>query len=245
MFRHWKGLENFGVLTIEQGDIEEAKIYDHLRDLFDDKWDWKLRQEDDYTYIIRFPPQKKVEDFVVGQATLFYLKGTNVLASIKPWNGDVEPVGQLEDVWVQVKGIPPKWADWWTVKDVASSLGLLTEVDWAMLFSSFFSNVRIKIKCKNPAKIPNERVYEMGVSCYPISFLAEDVEQTGEPTEKDDGKGDDDGANGDDKGPKGDDDGPNSDEDLDEDDLLDDDLLESEKNHDNNGQVGKGNEKGG
>lgn len=79
----------------------------------------------------------------------------------------------------------------------------------------------------------------MGGSCYPIFFLAEGVEQTREPTEKDDGKGDDDGANGDDKGPKGDDDGPKSDEDLDDDDLLDDDPPEPKKNLDNNGQVGK------
>lgn len=48
-FSHWKGLDNFGVLTIEQGDIEEARIVDHLKDLFDDKWDWQLRKEDDYT----------------------------------------------------------------------------------------------------------------------------------------------------------------------------------------------------
>jgi hypothetical protein len=49
---------------------------------------------------MRFPPHKKVEDLVVGQATLFYLKGTNVLASLKAWNEDVEPIGHLEEVWV-------------------------------------------------------------------------------------------------------------------------------------------------
>lgn len=55
-FSHWGGLDNFGVLTIEQGDIEEAKIIDHLKNLFDDKWNWQFRKEDEYTYIIRFPP---------------------------------------------------------------------------------------------------------------------------------------------------------------------------------------------
>lgn len=244
-FRHWKGLENFGVLTIEQGDIEEAKIYDHLKNLFDDKWEWKLRQEDEYTYIIRFPPQKRVEDLVVGQATLFYLRGTDVLASLKPWTGDVEPIGQLEEVWVQVKGIPPKWADWWTIKDVVSSLGLLTEVDWAVMFSSFFSNVRIKIKCKNPTRVPKERVYELGGYCYLISFLTEGVEQIGEPTDNDDGKGDDDDAKGDDKGPKESEDEPKSDEDPEEDDLLDDEPPEPENNTDKKGKMDKSKDKGG
>lgn len=66
------------------------------------------------------------------------------------------------------------------------------EVDWTVLFSSFFATVRIKIKCKNPAKVPMERVYEMG-DCYLISFKTKGVEQLADPTNKDDdgGKGDD------------------------------------------------------
>jgi hypothetical protein len=168
---------------------------------------------------VRFPPHKKVEDLVVGQTTLFYLRGTNVLASLKPWNGDVEPIGQLEEIWVQIKGIPPKWADWWTIKDVASSLGLLSEVDWTTLFSIFFSTTRIKIKCKDPVRIPKERVYEMGGSCYLVSFTAEGVGQI-EDHEDNDGKGDD--GKGDD-GKGNDDDGKGDDDDPKEDDLLDDD----------------------
>lgn len=70
------------------------------------------------------------------------------------WNGDVEPVSQLEEVWVQVKGIPPKYVDCWTIRDIATTIGLLVEVDWHVLFSSFFTNVRIKIKCKDHVKIP-------------------------------------------------------------------------------------------
>lgn len=139
---------------------------------------------------MRFPPHKKVEDLVVGEATLFYLEGTNVLASRKPWNGDVEPIGRLEEVWVQIKGIPPKWTDWWTIKDVASSLGLLAEVDWTTLFSTFFSTARVKIKCKDPVKIPKERVYEMGCSCFLVTFTAEGVEQIDDLSGDNDGKGD-------------------------------------------------------
>lgn len=63
------------------------------------------------THIIRFPPHKKVENLVIGQATLFYLNGSSVVASLKPWNGDVEPISHPEEVWVQVKGVPAKWTD--------------------------------------------------------------------------------------------------------------------------------------
>lgn len=246
-FKHWRGLDNYGIITLEQGDIiEEATVVQHLRNLFDDKWDWQLRQEDEYSYVMRFSPHKKVEDLVVGQATLFYLKGTNVLASLKAWNGDVEPIGHLEEVWVQIKGIPPKWADWWTIKDVASSLGLLAEVDWTTLFSTFFSTARVKIKCKDPVKIPKERVYEMGGSCFLVTCTAEGFEQIddlsgdndgkGDEGKWDDGKGDEGKGNGNGNVDKGDDIDP------DEDDLLGDDS-EEDINQDKGNTKGDGGSK--
>jgi hypothetical protein len=53
------------------------------------------------------------------------------------WNADVEPVGNLVDVWVQIKGMPPKWVDWVSIKEMASSLGLMVEVDWHTLLTAF------------------------------------------------------------------------------------------------------------
>lgn len=171
---------------------------------------------------------------------MFSLRGTNVLASLKPWDGDVEPIGQLEEVWVQVKGIPPKWADWWTIKDVASSIGLLTEVDWTVLFSSFFSTARIKIKCKNPSRVPKETVFELGGACYIISFMTEGVLQIEDPVDKDDGKGDPKEEDGD---PKDGDDDPKGDEDPEEDDLLDDDLSDLDKQNEDTRQKDKDKER--
>jgi hypothetical protein len=78
---------------------------------------------------VRFPPAKRVENLVVGSASLFYLNKTRVMASLKSWNGDIEPISLLSEVWIQIRGIPPKWVDWWTIKDIASSLGMLVEVD--------------------------------------------------------------------------------------------------------------------
>lgn len=55
---------------------------------------------------------------------------------------------------MQIKGIPPKWCNWETLRQVASTLGKLIEVDRQSLFSSFFAMVRVKIKCRDPASIP-------------------------------------------------------------------------------------------
>jgi hypothetical protein len=100
---------------------------------------------------------------------------------------------------------------------VASSLGLLAEVDWTTLFSTFFSTARVKIKCK-----------EMGGSCFLVTFTAEGFEQIDDLSGDNDGKGDegkgDDGKGDEDEGngnvDKGDDIDP------DEDDLLGDDSEE-------------------
>jgi hypothetical protein len=58
-------------------------------------------------YIVRFPPHKKVENLIIGKKSLFNLNKTGVVASLRVWDGDVEPIGSLVDVWVQITGYPP------------------------------------------------------------------------------------------------------------------------------------------
>lgn len=86
---------------------------------------------------------------------MFYLNKGKIMASLKAWNGNIEPVGELKEVWVQIGGIPPKWVDWWSIKDVASNIGMLMEVDWPTLFSSFFSVARVRVRCKTPRRYLN------------------------------------------------------------------------------------------
>ncbi|CAO2189044.1 unnamed protein product [Urochloa humidicola] len=116
---------------------------------------------EDYRYLVKFPPHKKIEKIVIGKATYFYLKKDTVLVSMRVWNGDIEPVGQLSEAWVQVRGVPPKWCDSITIRQIASSLGKPVEIDWNTIFSSFFSVIRVKVNCKDPKKIPQRRVVEM------------------------------------------------------------------------------------
>jgi hypothetical protein len=90
-----------------------------------------------------------------------------------------EPVGQLEEVWVQITGVPPKWCDWTTINEIASSLGKPGEIDWQTLFSSFFSQIRVKIHCKDPEMIHESQIMEMENSLYMIHFKVENYDKRG------------------------------------------------------------------
>lgn len=172
-FKHWEGMDNFGILTIEEGDIDEEGILENLRELFDKNWACQLKKSDDYSYIIRFPPDRNVEKLVIGKALVFYLNRPGVVGSLSVWNGEVEPIGSLTDVWVQIKGIPPKWVDWKALSEVSSGLGRMIEVDWQSLFDSFFSVVRVKIQCKDPTKVPKERIFVFKSKLFMLTFITE------------------------------------------------------------------------
>jgi hypothetical protein len=121
---------------------------------FNPNWPWQIKQLEEWCYLVRFPPNKKVED--MADFNSFNLRKDGVLISVKPWQGDLEPYVELEDVGIQLKGIPPKWCEWSVFDQFASGYGLLEDVDWQGLFSSFYEIVRIKIKFRDPTKIPKK-----------------------------------------------------------------------------------------
>jgi hypothetical protein len=50
----------------------------------------------------------------------------------------------------------------------ASSYGLLEEVDWQCIFSSFYEVVRMKIKCTDMSKFPKEMLFCIDKKLYKI-----------------------------------------------------------------------------
>jgi hypothetical protein len=236
-FRHWKGFDNYGVFTIEEGEMDEEGVLKTLRDKCDKEWQWSLMRMEDYKYLVKFPPHKKVVDSVaMGGISYFYLNKGAVMASLKVWDGEIEPVGQLAEVWVQVRGVPPKWNDWQTIREIASCLGRLMEVDWQSFFSSFFSMIRVKIACKDPVRIPIERVLEMNNHLYLVSFKTEGFEQVQEnPEEK---NKEEEGGNVDGDGNEG----GNEDGNSEDEDLLDDEPEQEERDPSRANKESGGNE---
>jgi hypothetical protein len=58
------------------------------------------------------------------------------------------------------------------------------------LFKSFYEKVRLRIACRNPSKIPGERLFELAKKNYLVTIKVEGYEQRSE--DGDDSDGDDD-----------------------------------------------------
>lgn len=123
----------------------------------------------------------------------FNLRKEGVQVEILEQLGDLKPYGELQEVWVQLNGIPPKWCHWRVFAQIASGFGLMTEVDWSTLFKTFYETVRVKVACKDFIKIPRQRLLEMNKKLHIVEFTMEGDNEVGKGNQ---GKGDDDGGDG-------------------------------------------------
>jgi hypothetical protein len=115
---------------------------------------------------------------LISDVTYFKMKKGGVLVLLRAWTRDIEPYDP-EEIWVQVRGIPPRWCNWRTISQASSSLGKLVEVDWSSLFTSFFGMVKVKVACKDGSKIPGKRPFEMKKNLYLIQFRVEGMSDMG------------------------------------------------------------------
>jgi len=80
--------------------MDQDNIVKNLRALFGREWNWQPKKLDEFSFQVRFPLQKKVESFVINKLSYFYLQNGAVMASLKVWNGNIERIGYLSEVWV-------------------------------------------------------------------------------------------------------------------------------------------------
>jgi hypothetical protein len=49
---------------------------------------------------------------------------------VRAWIDDIEELYTLDEVWMQISGVLPKWSNWRSFKQIASSLGKMLKIDW-------------------------------------------------------------------------------------------------------------------
>ncbi|XP_051226023.1 uncharacterized protein [Lolium perenne] len=169
----WLNFRNCGIVQVKKGEINLTELEKSLSGIFckNKSWPWQMRELDSANFLVRFPPWKKVEELIEFPA--FALKEDSVTVKIVSWDREVPSISELVNIWVTVKGIPPKWCAWKTFAQVASVIGILMDVDWPVLFKSFYESVRIQVAVRDVSKVPSGRIVEMEQKLYMLTFLFE------------------------------------------------------------------------
>jgi hypothetical protein len=109
-----------------------------------------------------------------------------VCVSFVDWNGDIPAYSEMEEIWVKVEGIPPKYLSWRVMMRVATALGIPVDVDWHEIFRSFYKVLRINVAVRDVTKIPSNRLMEFGGRNFMLSLSVVQDSNGGDIDEGDD-----------------------------------------------------------
>ena len=164
----WLNIDNVGIVNIEGGEISIQELEQCFTDMWKTNWVWQMRLLEDKKVLVRFPPNKKITELVEYPSINLKKKGVSI--SFANWSGELPAYGELKEVWVTVEGLPPKWWSWKVFGQVASSLGVLVNIDWHEIFRSFYKNLRFKISVRDVSKIPRDRLFEVEQNFFLLQF---------------------------------------------------------------------------
>jgi hypothetical protein len=106
----WLNLTNCGVVRIKTGQITLTELEAELSEIYCKEWPWQIRELEPGKFLVRFPSHKKVSD--IKNYPSFNLRKDGVQVEVLEWIRDLEPFAALQEVWVQILGIPPRWCHW-------------------------------------------------------------------------------------------------------------------------------------
>jgi hypothetical protein len=105
----WLNLKNVGVISVTHGQISLKELETKMCETWDANWPWQVRQLEEKKFLVRFPPHRRVLDLI--DIPSINLKEGNdrdrVTVKIISWEGELPEVGELEEIWVQIREIPP------------------------------------------------------------------------------------------------------------------------------------------
>jgi hypothetical protein len=110
----------------------------------------------------------------------FGLVKEGVTVNVEVWDHELESIKETQEVWLQLRGVNPKWCKWCGLSQFAFALGILVDVDWQGAFKSLCEVVRIKIQCKNIYPIPKSKVFKLNKKFFTIGIVVEFPEEIGE-----------------------------------------------------------------
>ncbi|XP_040260304.1 uncharacterized protein [Aegilops tauschii subsp. strangulata] len=165
---NWLNFGNVGLVVVEEGNITGDELGQCFTEMWKTNWAWQIRPYDKNKFLVRFPPNKRIVE--LAEYPSMNLKRKKATISFMKWGGEMPEYDSLTETWIVMEGLPPKWISWSVIAQVASILGVLVNIDWHMIFTSFYEKVRIQVAVRDPSKIPTDRVVEIQHELYLLRF---------------------------------------------------------------------------
>ncbi|KQJ87457.1 hypothetical protein BRADI_4g11253v3 [Brachypodium distachyon] len=140
---------NSVLVSVQTTQISSQLLEDELKNLFEEEWDWQVKQLSDLEFIVVFPSKESLR-FACKSGRLV-LSLNQVSVSIKEEEVDAEASSILSEVWLKLSGIPRKIRDPEILVVAFQMLGKAIEVDGSSLTRKGL--VQMKFQCRNPNKI--------------------------------------------------------------------------------------------
>lgn len=148
---------NIGVVYIEAGKITKKELAKEFSTIYETSWPWQIRQLDDYTFLVKFPPEISVDR--EAHYPCFGLSIEGLTVNIETWVGELDHVEELQEVSLQLRGLKPYWCEWSILDQIVYVFGPMVDVDWQGLFHNLAEVVRVKILCRDHTLIPKFRMF--------------------------------------------------------------------------------------
>jgi hypothetical protein len=137
------------IVQVLQGEANEKKIKEELKNLISNQWDWQVKQIQDKEYVVVFPDKSSLETFSKISEILLGVHGIKV--KILKTNFNPEASEMLQQTWVKIYGLPAIACKEDIVRKVATLAGEPLVVDELSLIK--IGHVRVKMNVRDPFKL--------------------------------------------------------------------------------------------
>jgi len=161
-----------GLITVLDGEASEDKLDKKLKNLVNPKWDFQIKELSSQEFGVSFPDQNSLDTFskfTWVELALYGLKVKISKSSIDPFASAI-----LLPTWIKIFGVPSFARKEDIIKEITGLVAEPIKVDSFSLLRD--EPVRVRVNCRDPAKLKGiVEIFFNGVG-YNIKFLAENAQ---------------------------------------------------------------------
>ncbi|CAO2145092.1 unnamed protein product [Urochloa humidicola] len=167
-----KDMASCALITIKNGTVSAKQLETEFKAQAGPQstWRWFAKKVGDNAFQMRFPTVKKVEDLAFF-TSMEMRTVPGVYFKVDHWNPHAGAKAKLEEAWFRIFNIPPDRRSEKVACYIASFVGIPMEVDKGNL--KRWDYVRVKIGCKEVAKVPATVEGLLDLHLYDFTFQRE------------------------------------------------------------------------